>query len=235
VEILEAAVAGEDKGCVPGSSNVKIEGAAFRRFRLKRRLTQVEMAQKMDVSGSRVQQIEREKEVGMYASTIRTLAKNLNENLEDVRAELGVTEPDFDQNVDPYSEVKVPPIPLFDLSVAAGHWVDITEFGELREPGMIDHGYFRVRIRGDSMQPDYKEGDIVEFQCLRKGESVMTVGKDYYVQRDDGMGTFKRLEKADEETLTLRPLNRKKYPKAMEVEQAAVTRMAVAIAIVKIL
>lgn len=119
-------------------------------------------------------------------------------------------------------------IPFFDLSLAAGQWSDVQDIPEICGPGSISQGLFRVRLSGDSMNPRYKSGMIVEFECLRYGVDDMAIGRDYYIQKDDGSATFKRLEKATEHELTLRALNKKKYPNAMIVERQMIVRMAVA-------
>jgi SOS-response transcriptional repressor LexA len=116
-------------------------------------------------------------------------------------------------------------VPTFDLSVAAGGWQEVLEVGELHDPGQIDRGLFRIRIRGDSMQPRWPNGSLVEFRCVR-GELV--VGRDYYVQREDE-ATFKRLVKATEEQLLLGAINRRKYPEPMIVDRHSLRRVAEAV------
>lgn len=147
-----------------------------------------------------------------------------------VEEEAAKLERQFDANVEPYSERRHVEVPVFDMTVAAGRWVDVTDVGEVMKPGMIDHGFFRVRIRGDSMTPAYQGGDLVEFRCMRELRDVLAVGKDYYVQKHDGTATFKRLAEIGEEELVLHALNAKKYPKPMPVTRAEIVRMAVAVA-----
>lgn len=138
---------------------------------------------------------------------------------------------EFDRSIEPYSELKVPEIPLFEASLAAGPWVDVSEIGEVSDPRMMGHGLFRVRLAGDSMRPAYQDGCIVEFRCLRVDRDGVVEGKDYYVQRSDGCATFKRVVKMDEESFTLAALNKRKYPRVMIVERAVVVRMARAVGI----
>lgn len=119
-------------------------------------------------------------------------------------------------------------IPTFDLTLAAGPWSDVIDIPDVCGPDSIAQGLFRVRLSGDSMAPTYKDGMIVEFECLRDGMDELRPGRDYYVQREDGAATFKRLEKADDETLYLRALNRRKYPSLLSVLRCNVVRMAIA-------
>lgn len=137
--------------------------------------------------------------------------------------------PTSDSNIEPYSEVKVPEIPLFELAVAAGGWAEVEGIGEVCDPTKIDHGLFRVRIRGDSMEPEYHDGQVVEFKCLRFDVEGFLVGKDYYIQRSDDGATFKRLESVSEDEIMLRAINKKKYPKPMPVPRQMVSRAARAV------
>lgn len=132
---------------------------------------------------------------------------------------------ELDQNVDPYSEQPWFEVPMFDLAVAAGRWVDVSEVAEVREGAQIDRGYFRIHIRGDSMQPAWPDGSIVEFSVLRNGRHAMEIGADYYVQRD-GEATFKRLVKIGEDELVFAAVNKRKYPEPFVVARSAVVRMA---------
>jgi SOS-response transcriptional repressor LexA len=143
---------------------------------------------------------------------------------------------DFDRNVEPYSEVQLVEIPLFDLAVAAGGWADVSDVeGAVCNPDQISQSLFRVRISGDSMQPAYKSGDVVEFRCVRVDVDGFEAGADFYVQQSDGTATFKRCEKAGEEIIVLRALNRKKYPRPMEVPRGLIVRAARAVAKVQML
>lgn len=150
--------------------------------------------------------------------------KSANGNINEMLA-LGMDK--WDDNIEPYSEVKVPSIPLFEWPLAAGDWVEIGGVGELCDPRQIDQGLFRVRIRGDSMKPVWPDGIIVEFKCFRIGRDELQIGRDYYFQQNDGTATFKRLESITEDDFLLRPLN-KKYP-GMFVSRGLIVRMALAI------
>lgn len=137
--------------------------------------------------------------------------------------------PQLDRNVDEYSERSViTAVPTFDLAVAAGHWVSVDETGEVSDAHQIDHGVFRIRIRGDSMTPRFKDGALVEFRCLRDGKHILEVGRFYYVQRE-GEATFKQLAEIDDEQLVFRALNKRKYPEKMPVERRSIVRMALAL------
>jgi SOS-response transcriptional repressor LexA len=137
-------------------------------------------------------------------------------------------------NIDRRTEVKITEVPTFDLAVAAGPWTEVAQVGELHDPALIDAGRFRIKIRGDSMEPKFKSGETLEFLCLREGETPMETGKEYYVQVGDE-ATFKRLAKITEEELIFKAINSQKYPQAMRVRRAQILRMAKATARVEIL
>lgn len=135
---------------------------------------------------------------------------------------------DFDRNVGGVVSQHQADIPTFELSLAAGPWSDVLDVPDICDPGSIAQRLFRVRISGDSMRPLYRTGMVIEFECLVDGLHALQVHRDYYVQRDDGTATFKRLDGLTDDLMTLRALNRKKFPKPITVERSRIVRMAVA-------
>lgn len=78
----------------------------------------------------------------------------------------------------------------------------------IRCPDVHDPQAFAARVVGDSMEPDYCEGDIVVFSP----NAVARSGDDCFVRLEPGEGTtFKRAYQDDKKTTRLQPLNRK-YP-----------------------
>jgi SOS-response transcriptional repressor LexA len=137
--------------------------------------------------------------------------------------------PDDAAGVDPLSERPADEVPLFDLAVAAGRWVEIDGVAELTAPNQIETGRFRIRVRGDSMLPRWRDGDVVEFACVRFDADELLPGEDYYVQRSDETATFKRLERVEDESLVLLALNDLRYPEPIVVPTGLVVRMARAV------
>lgn len=142
-----------------------------------------------------------------------------------------------DRSIEPYSEqALLAEVPMFDLSVAAGSWTDVSDVeGVMLTEDQIRQGLFRVRLAGDSMKPAYQSGDVVEFRCLRISHEGPLEGKDYYVQKNDGTATFKRLADISEDAYTLVAVNVRKYKAPMVVSKQEVVRMARAVAKVTIL
>jgi transcriptional regulator with XRE-family HTH domain len=214
-----------------GKSLIRISGAHLRRHRRKLALSQQEFGEKIGLSESGVRAIESGRTRSVYASTFRAIAETIGMSIDEARSQLS----GWDQNLEPYSELKLFEVPLFELSVAAGNWTDVEGAGEICDPRQMEQGLFRVRLRGDSMRPTYNDGDVVEFRCLRADHDGIIVGRDYYVQRNDGMATFKRIESLDDDSIVLRALNKRKYPDPLIVPRQEAVRLALAVAKVQLL
>jgi SOS-response transcriptional repressor LexA len=105
------------------------------------------------------------------------------------------------------------PVPIIN-KVAAGyphHFTDLDypvsvadEY--IRCPDVHDAQAFGARVVGDSMEPEYRQGDIVIFSP----NTPARAGNDCFVRFDDCQTTFKRFY-MDEQAIRLQPLN-SKYP-----------------------
>ena len=74
--------------------------------------------------------------------------------------------------------------------------------------------YFGLKIKGDSMEPDYLDGDVIIFQKQDDCEN----GDDCVVMVNGNDGTFKRVFK-NENGIILQPLNNKYQPMIYSNEQ----------------
>ncbi|MBX3379539.1 MAG: helix-turn-helix domain-containing protein [Phycisphaeraceae bacterium] len=120
----------------------------------------------------------------------------------------------------PLSRFLAREVPLIN-SVQAGYPVEFTDLSfpprvadeYVRCPDIDDADAFAARVVGESMMPEYKEGDIVVFSPARQVKG----GMDCFVRLEpDGETTFKRVffetggpngEKTGEERIRLQPLN----------------------------
>jgi repressor LexA len=119
-------------------------------------------------------------------------------------------------------------VPLIN-SVAAGYPREFTDLGYpagiaddyVRVPGMTDRDAFACRVVGDSMLPEYREGDIVVFSPQRP----IVSGLDCLARLEpDSQTTFKRvyLERQDgREVIRLQPLNSKYAASTLDRESVA--------------
>lgn len=115
------------------------------------------------------------------------------------------------QNIEPASIGKLNHVPVISW-VAAGRW---QEAYEIFHPGEADEwiasdvkgqNVFAVRVKGDSMEPEFTEGDIIILD-----PHVKPNPGDYVVIRnDEGEATLKQLRQYGK-TRVLHPLN-SKYP-----------------------
>jgi len=101
-------------------------------------------------------------------------------------------------------------IPKFDLPIAAEPlretFTDDASDGIAIPSGSGD---LALTIRGDCMEPDFKEGDTVVFWAESFAKEGLRAGKCYYVQLLGGTSTFKRvlIHPSDPEKLILSPIN----------------------------
>ncbi|MBO6739077.1 MAG: helix-turn-helix domain-containing protein [Phycisphaerales bacterium] len=92
----------------------------------------------------------------------------------------------------------------------------------IRTPDLSDPDAFAARVVGDSMQPNYREGDIVVFSPAKAIES----GSDCFVRFErDAESTFKRVyfetgEQGDE-LIRIQPINNAYAPKTVPREEIA--------------
>jgi repressor LexA len=128
-------------------------------------------------------------------------------------------------------------VPLINR-VAAGYPTEFTDLGYparvadeyVRCPELDDPDAFAARVVGESMLPDYREGDIVVFSPLREVKS----GMDCFVRLERGdETTFKRVyfEEGNgrEEMIRLQPLNSSFPARVVEREEVAGLYAAVSV------
>lgn len=128
-------------------------------------------------------------------------------------------------------------VPLIN-KVAAGYPREFTDLGYparaadeyVRCPSLDDPDAFAARVVGDSMRPDYVEGDIVVFSPAR----AIKHGSDCFVRLEpDHEATFKRVyfEKGEDggELIRLQPLNSAYAPRTVERERVAGLYAAVSV------
>lgn len=96
-------------------------------------------------------------------------------------------------------------VPVYE-TIPAGHSVeaaeDIQGYVDLPSNYLRDKSYFALKIRGESMKPDYREGDIVIFEKANDCNS----GDDCAVRLNGSEAIFKRIRKS-KDFIILQPLN----------------------------
>ena len=113
-------------------------------------------------------------------------------------------------NIAPLNEVNYR-VPLIN-NVAAGYPADFTDLEYpariadeyVHCPGLADSGAFAARVVGESMMPEYREGDVIVFSPEREPSD----GCDCFVRLlPDHQTTFKRVFFEEGERVRLQPLN----------------------------
>jgi SOS-response transcriptional repressor LexA len=120
-------------------------------------------------------------------------------------------------------------VPLINR-VSAGYPADFTDLAYparvadeyVRCPDVADADAFAARVVGDSMEPDYREGDIVVFSPAREIAS----GNDCFVRLEpDHETTFKRVyferDERGREMIRIQPVNPRYPPRTVLRERVA--------------
>lgn len=114
-------------------------------------------------------------------------------------------------------------VPIIN-KVTAGYPHDFTDLGYpprvadeyLAVPGLQDPDAFATRVHGDSMEPKYRDGDVVVFSPALPPRD----GDDCFVRFADGNSTFKRIF-TDGERVRLQPRNERYAPQTVPMEDIA--------------
>ena len=114
--------------------------------------------------------------------------------------------------------------------VTAGYPADFSDMGYpariadeyIRAPDLSDPDAFAARVVGDSMEPNYREGDIVVFSPARE----ISDGMDCFVRLEpDHDSTFKRIyfqkDEAGNELIRIQPINNQYPPITVPREDVA--------------
>lgn len=120
-------------------------------------------------------------------------------------------------------------VPLIN-SVTAGYPHDFTDLAYparvadeyVRCPDLHDPDAFAARVVGDSMEPDYREGDVVVFSPARDVVS----GCDCFVRLEpDHESTFKRVyfetDPAGDQLIRIQPINNRYPPRVVPRERVS--------------
>lgn len=123
------------------------------------------------------------------------------------------------------SEAMADRVPLINR-VTAGYPAGFTDLGFPARvadeyvpcPGVTDRDAFAARVVGDSMEPEYREGDVVVFSP----EADVVGGCDCFVRLEpDHETTFKRVFFDAEGEVRLQPLNPRYPSRVLDREQVA--------------
>lgn len=183
-------------------------------------MTQAELAAALGMHKGRISAIETsEGGAAMEVENFRKLAILGNSTVEALYNRIGSSEPAARS-------------PAIVGEIAAGGMVEMfSDDSELEHVPMMmpDHPKaFALKIRGDSMEPEYQNGDVIIVEPIAADK--IQPGDDLAVWCDGGAdekSCFKRVERIKDGVLFLRPLNKRHKP--FEVKCEHVIRAAVEI------
>lgn len=185
---------------------MKTLGSYIKAKREERELSAREVARRAGISDGHVLYIENEQRKPTFDVLMKIL-KALNADVQEFLQETGY----IPVNVEPATLKKMRPVPVISW-VTAGRWEAVCDNFQ---PGDADDwietevkgkNVFALKIKGDSMEPEFNEGEIVIVNPHVEAKS----GDYVVVKNNEDEATFKQL-KIYGETTVLHPLN-PKYP-----------------------
>lgn len=179
-------------------------GQRLRKIREAKGLSQAELAQKMDTYQSRYQNWEIDRHEPDY-EILKKLATVLEVSVE------WLLEGEDIYKVKEATAAYMPSrsVPLISwVRAGAMHYpIDNLQPGESEGPPVStsckDPNAFALRVKGDSMMPEFQEGELIIVSPNTEWHS-----NDYVIAKLDGEVTFKRI-KVYPDAIILRPLNEK--------------------------
>ncbi len=185
---------------------MKTLGKYLKDKREEKGLSAREVARRAGISDGHVLYIENEQRKPTF-DVLMKIIKALNADVQEFLQETGY----LPVNVEPVAMKNTRPVPVVSW-VIAGKWEAVCDNFQ---PGDADDwietevkgkNVFALKIKGDSMEPEFKEGEIVIVNPHVEAKS----GDYVVVKNDEEEATFKQL-KVYGETTVLHPLN-PKYP-----------------------
>lgn len=112
--------------------------------------------------------------------------------------------------------IRIPVLGRIPAGVPIDAIEDILDWEEL-DPQQFnpDHEYFGLVVRGDSMYPEYLDGDIIIVQQTEDADS----GKDVVAYVNGYEATLKRLYRYENGSIELRPINPNYESKKFSIEE----------------
>lgn len=175
--------------------------------RENKRLSLREASKLSGVSHTHIKDIEEGKKTPSF-DKVMALLKAYHIDLQEFLQETGYLPP----NIESAKLKKLRPVPVISW-VMAGKWTEVCDSfqpgdaDEWTESDVKGQYVFALRVKGDSMEPEFREGDIIIVNPhieARTGDYVIVKNE------DNGEATFKQLRKY-RDLLILHPLN-PKYP-----------------------
>lgn len=194
--------------------------------REEKSLSARELAKTAGITGEHIRYIESGQRKTPSFDIVMKILKALHVDLQEFLQETGY----LPVNIEPASLKKMRQVPIISW-VMAGRWEEVSDTfqpgdaEEWTESDVRGKNVFALRIKGDSMEPEFIAGDVVIVN-----PHVEAKPGDYVIVKNDDKGeaTFKQLRKYGE-TIVLHPLN----PRYEDIELNARSKYRVVGKVVK--
>lgn len=186
-------------------------GDIIKQYRSEHNLSQRDFAKKCELSHTYIAALEKKvdarsgKKIAPTVDAVKNISKGLNMPLQEL---LNIIDDEQEFIVNQNKSIRIPVLGSIPAGIPMEMIEDIVDWEDISEE-MLKGGkrYFALKIKGDSMFPEYLNGDVIIVLKQDDCES----GQDCVVAVNGDDATFKRVFKTDN-GITLQPLNNSYMP-----------------------
>jgi repressor LexA len=186
-------------------------GDIIKQYRSEHNLSQRDFAKKCELSHTYIAALEKKvdarsgKKIAPTVDAVKNISKGLNMPLQEL---LNIIDDEQEFIVNQNKSIRIPVLGSIPAGIPMEMIEDIVDWEDISEE-MLKGGkrYFALKIKGDSMFPEYLNGDVIIVLKQDDCES----GQDCVVAVNGDDATFKRVFKIDN-GITLQPLNNSYMP-----------------------
>lgn len=186
-------------------------GDIIKQYRSEHNISQRDFAKKCELSHTYIAALEKKidarsgKKIAPTVDAVKNISKGLNMPLQEL---LNIIDDEQEFIVNQNKSIRIPVLGSIPAGIPMEMIEDIVDWEDISEE-MLKGGkqYFALKIKGDSMFPEYLNGDVIIVLKQDDCES----GQDCVVAVNGDDATFKRVFKADN-GITLQPLNNSYMP-----------------------
>lgn len=186
-------------------------GDIIKQYRCEHNLSQRDFAKKCELSHTYIAALEKKvdsrsgKKIAPTVDAVKNISKGLNMPLQEL---LNIIDDEQEFIVNQNKAIRIPVLGSIPAGIPMEMIEDIVDWEDISEE-MLKGGkqYFALKIKGDSMFPEYLNDDVIIVLKQDNCES----GQDCVVAVNGDDATFKRIFKTDN-GITLQPLNNSYMP-----------------------
>lgn len=186
-------------------------GDIIKQYRSEHNISQRDFAKKCELSHTYIAALKKKidarsgKKIAPTVDAVKNISKGLNMPLQEL---LNIIDDEQEFIVNQNKSIRIPVLGSIPAGIPMEMIEDIVDWEDISEE-MLKGGkqYFALKIKGDSMFPEYLNGDVIIVLKQDDCES----GQDCVVAVNGDDATFKRVFKTDN-GITLQPLNNSYMP-----------------------